>query len=763
MNDWIGKSLGKVRIDSLLARGGMAEVYLGTHTTLKRQVAVKILRAQYEDDPDLLERFEREAQVVAKLRHQNIVQVFDFDSINDSPYIVMEYVPGPSLSQYLSVLHKNNLLVELSNISKILTGVANALQYAHDNGVIHRDIKPGNIILTSHIRQITPGETLPMDFVPILTDFGLVRFLNASHHTSAGQTAGTPAYMSPEQARGEVTDGRTDIYSLGIVLYEMLAGNIPFDGETTVSILLKHIADPLPPIHGLSNPLQKVLEKALAKNRSERYQTPLKFASAFNAATIAKAEQNTSAEIVPVSEPISVPYSDSAPSLIIINSPAQPIAKTRNWRLILPSAVALTLLGSIYFLNSIKSISANEIPNVSQTAVSNTESPSLPILAKSNLLNSTAVLRHRDGDTILDQAFLEAFALQTPPAGMQYEIFLVGPEGSLDIGALLLHDNGKGTRTYNATTGENLLAKYDRVELIAKPLDPNAGITEQIAYAYTLPADGLIYIRQLLVTDPGTPNQIALIQGLSNDTELMAQSVSQMQAAYVNNDQTNVRMNAESIINLIVGNQGSEYKDWNGDGQTSDPGAGYGFLLNGNNLGFVQAVFSHADYIANSAGASQNMISRGNDVKICADNLAQWLIQLKAQAQQIVNTTALTEIEKPIQEAVVLTKNIQNGTDINGNLKIELLTGECGVVDLYKSAYAMADMPLLPVNTLGTPTATAGLGTPAPIGTVIKVTITPTKKISEESANTPVPPQPTSKNNPGGGNNPPGQEKTKRP
>ena len=759
MNDWIGKSLGKVRIDSLLARGGMAEVYLGTHTTLKRQVAVKILRAQYEDDPDLLERFEREAQVVAKLRHQNIVQVFDFDSINDSPYIVMEYIPGPSLSQYLSVLYKNNLRVELSNVSKILAGVANALQYAHDNGVIHRDIKPGNIILSSHVRQITPGETLPMGFVPILTDFGLVRFLNTSRHTSAGQTAGTPAYMSPEQARGEVTDGRTDIYSLGIVLYEMLAGNIPFDGETTVSILLKHIADPLPPIRGLSNPLQKVLEKALAKNPSERYPTPLKFASAFNAATLAKAEQNTFAEIVPVSEPISVPYSDPAPSLIVINSPPQPT--TRNWRTIALGIVAFALLGVIYLLNSIKPISANEIPNVSQTAVINTENPILPIVATLNLLNSTAVLRHRDGATILDQAFLEAFALQSPPAGMQYEIFLVGPEGSLDIGALLLQDNGKGTRTYNAATGENLLANYDRVELIAKPLDPNAGITEQLAYAYTLPADGLIYIRQLLVTDPGTPNQIALIQGLSNDTQLMAQSVSQMQAAYANNNQTNVRTNAESIINLIVGNQGSEYKDWNGDGQTSDPGAGYGFLLNGNNLGFVQAVFSHADYVANSAGASQNMISRSNDVRICADNLAQWLLQLKAQAQQIVNATALTEIEKPIQEAVALAKNIQNGTDINGNLKIELLTGECGVVDLYKSAYAMADMPLLPVSPLGTPTGFAA--TPSPNGTVVKVTITPTKKVSGGSANTTVPPQPTKKPIPGGDNNPPGQEKTKKP
>src|SRR6185369_15397436 len=141
MNDWIGKHLGKVRIDSLLARGGMAEVYLGTHTTLKREVAIKILRTQYEDDPDLLERFEREAQVVAKLRHHNIVQVFDFDSIDERPYIVMEYVAGASLSQYLAVLHKNTLHIELADITKILTGVANALQYAHESGVIHRDIK----------------------------------------------------------------------------------------------------------------------------------------------------------------------------------------------------------------------------------------------------------------------------------------------------------------------------------------------------------------------------------------------------------------------------------------------------------------------------------------------------------------------------------------------------------------------------------------------------------------------------------------------
>src|SRR4030095_1161548 len=265
MNEWVGKMLGKVRIDSLIARGGMAEVYLGTHTTLQREVAVKILRNQYEDDEDLLERFQREARVVAKLRHQNIVQVFDYDAVDERPYIIMEYVSGPSLSKYLSKLHKNKGKLELHEVNRILTGVAQALQYAHDSGVIHRDIKPGNIILTSHSEPVNPGQPLPQDFEPVLTDFGLVRFLNSSRQTSAGQTAGTPAYMSPEQARGEATDGRTDIYSLGIVLYEMLMGKVPFDGETTMSILLKHISEPPPPIPGLSNPIQKFLDKALAE------------------------------------------------------------------------------------------------------------------------------------------------------------------------------------------------------------------------------------------------------------------------------------------------------------------------------------------------------------------------------------------------------------------------------------------------------------------------------------------------------------------
>ena len=236
MTDWIGNTLGKVRIELLLARGGMAEVYIGTHTTLQRAVAIKLLRNQYLDDPDLLERFQREARVVASLRHPNIVQVFDFDIFNGQPYLVMEFVPGVSLSTYLRALHERNQYLELPQVSQLLTKTADALQYAHESGVIHRDVKPGNILLTSRTSPIDKNLPLPADVEPILSDFGLVRYLTSPSQTATGQIAGTPAYMSPEQAEmsGLDVDTRSDIYSLGVLLYELLTGKTPFDPQKLV-------------------------------------------------------------------------------------------------------------------------------------------------------------------------------------------------------------------------------------------------------------------------------------------------------------------------------------------------------------------------------------------------------------------------------------------------------------------------------------------------------------------------------------------------
>ena len=691
MSDWVGKTLGKVYVESLLARGGMAEVYLGTHTTLQREVVVKILRNYDEEHPVLLERFQREARVVARLRHAHIVQVFDFDTIDDQPYIVMEYIAGPSLSKYLNTLHKKIGRLELPHVSRLLTGVASALQYAHETGVIHRDVKPANILLASRLSHVTLGVPLPEDFEPVLTDFGLVRILSSSHQTTIGRIAGTPAYMSPEQARGDQTDGRTDIYSLGIVLYEILAGYVPFDGESTLSVLLKHISEPPAQIPGLSAPLQQVLDRALAKNATDRFQTANEFAAAFNSVVGERSIASTIEQPTPVS---------IAPVEKIVDR-AQ---LRKKWIQAALAGVVMIAIGSFLMLNR-PPPQATATPTASATESPATETP---VSLISSPLGPTGVLRFQDGLAIADRVTLSALAMPAPPAGSQYVVWLVSGEERLSLGILELDENGKGTLTFDDSQKQNLLAVYDGVELTIKPnKDSTPDVSERIAYSYTLPEAGLQYIRRLLVSFPMTPKQIALMQGISANTRLIDEASREMLGAYENGDNTSTKGSAEAILNLLVGAESQEHKDWNQDGLTTDPGDGYGFLLNGDNLGYIQAVYSHADYAVNSPGASQNMIVNGESVKTCAQNLAGWASQLQDRVSTIITSDTSADLDGPIHDSVALAGKILNGLDEDNNGKIDPVSGECGMLTAYEHAYRMADMPLLPVSPFDTPTPTA--------------------------------------------------------
>ncbi len=745
MSNWVGRTLGKVYIESLLARGGMAEVYLGTHTTLQREVAVKILRNFDEDHPVLLERFQREARVVAKLRHPNIVQVFDFDTIDDQPYIVMEYIAGPSLSKYLSVLHRKLGRLELPHVSRLLTAVASALQYAHESGVIHRDVKPANILLTSRSSPIVPGESLPLDFEAVLTDFGLVRILSSSHQTTMGRIAGTPAYMSPEQARGEGTDGRTDIYSLGIVLYELLAGYVPFDGESTMSVLLKHVSEPPAPIPALSVPLQNVLGRALAKNAKDRFQTANEFAAAFNAVVGESSRASTIEQPTPI-------------SISPVKKSVDRTQSRKKWiQAALIGAITIAIVVLLLFNGQapFQSKTAMASPTI-ETPVSDTDTPVSLISAP---LGPTGVLRFHDGTAILDQAVLTAMAMPAPPEESQYEVWLAGPEEErLSLGILMLDENGQGTLAFDDSQNQNLLAVYERVEITVKPRpDSDPDGMERVAYFYNLPQVGLEYVRHLLVSFSQAPGQVALIQGMTTDTKLIEEAAMKMLGAYENGDEAGKQKNAEAIMNLLVGSQSREHKDWNGDGQTTDAGSGYGFMLNADNLGYIQAIYSHADYATNSPGASQNMIANGEDVKVCAQNLAQWVPELRDRILTVLkaNSVSDSEVDGAIRDSVALADKMLNGMDEDHNGKIEAVSGECGMLTAYEFAYHMADMPLLPVNLLETPTATS---TPSAFIHPTNTSVGPPNTPPNTSQTTAVP---TADNPP---NNPPGNpHPTRRP
>jgi serine/threonine protein kinase len=706
--EWIGKNLGKVNIEQLLARGGMAEIYLGRHLTLHRFVAVKVLRNQYEDDPELLERFDREARTVAMLRHPNIVQVYDFDTVEGHPYIVMEYIAGLPLSAYLKSLQGLNQRMDLDLLSKLLTPIASALQYAHEHGVIHRDIKPSNVLLNSASSRVEAGKPMPADVQPVVTDFGLVRFLQSARQTKSGQIEGTANYMSPEQARGaKEVDARSDVYALGIVLYEILAGEVPFDGDNPLVVLLKQIdeAPPPLPIIGLPASLQTVVDRALAKEPSERYQTPVELATAVKAAIV---EHGESATIRPG-------------SLRLPQAPKQPPKEKLRWNWLPGAAMAGAIVLAAGFLvfgsrPSSPLIAPTGTPTPAPTStpinIPNTiAAPYLPLPAGPVLdsISELGILSFQDGAALLDQVTFTSLNVPQPPEGSQYEAWLIDDSGKqfLKFGVLRIEPDGNGTVNFIDPQDRNLLALYSKMEVTIEPKpDPNPNPSTQVVYAGRLPPGGLFFVRHLLVSDPDAPNGMALIDGLLTDATLVDDAAHQMLAAYQTSNQAATRRQAEAILNLLVGSQSQDHRDWNGDGRITDPGDGYGMLPNGQNLGYIQAASTQADFAATAADATAEMKVHGAQVKICLQNLGQWAPPLRDLMKQILQSQAGTDTGAEVRQAVILADNILAGTDLNDNKKIEPIPGEGGVQTAYQDAYFMADMVIFRDNPLSSQIST---------------------------------------------------------
>ena len=256
----IGKILnGRYEIIELIGRGGMAYVYKARDLKLNRFVAVKILREEYTENEQFIKKFDRESQSAAGLSDPNIVSVYDVGVDGDVYFIVMEYVDGITLKQYL--IKKGRL--DYEEATNFIIDVAEALQCAHEHGIIHRDIKPQNIMLTA-------------DMTPKVTDFGIARAITSSTITMTNQTMGSVHYISPEQARGGFVDERSDLYSLGIMYYELLTGELPFDEENTVSIAIKHIQEDITPpktiFPEIPQSVSDVVVRLCQKRPDDRYQ-----------------------------------------------------------------------------------------------------------------------------------------------------------------------------------------------------------------------------------------------------------------------------------------------------------------------------------------------------------------------------------------------------------------------------------------------------------------------------------------------------------
>lgn len=650
MEDWRGKILSKVKILDLLARGGMAQVYVGEHISLNQPRAVKILHDHLTEDPEIQTRFRAEAQSLATLRHQNIVQVFDCDLVQNRPYMVMELIKGDTLASHLARLKSQGQSLPLETISQWITSLSKALDYAHARGIVHRDIKPANILLRIKDELKKSYIQIPSGLEPVLSDFGVAHIAGQTTHTAVGTILGTPAYMSPEQISSNPVDARSDIYSLGVVLYEMLAGKTPFEpsGDTPVSILYKHIHESPPPLPNVNPSLQAVVQKALAKNPKDRYQSASELAYTLHTAI----EHDRSVTIRSLRPALKTGKIPSTPFRVeVVDSPAKkrPQKKFSNTlRIAALTLAVVAMMGGIFiigsqFLNNITrsgSFSTDlstPIPSFTETPQGTQEAPlpvsgiqSTPILPL-EVIQITGRLSFKD-----DSVQATLYGLDDPGNGRIYRAWLLGLDQTglevfVEIGHVdnISHESDTVSLDYLAPSQENLLASYNAFILSLDLQDTQATVPGEIVYQAQIDPETITRFQWVDDVNRGSPISKDLINWLSRQSQHFASHANTVANNLQNDNLSGAKSHAEHTLNIIDGQMGDLYGDWDGNGRIDNPGDDVGLL---NYLLVLQDILRSDE--------ANRTISKG------LDGIIDWLTSMRETARQVVLADSIDLIQE---------------------------------------------------------------------------------------------------------------------
>jgi eukaryotic-like serine/threonine-protein kinase len=505
--------LGKYELQVRLGQGGMGEVWKARDTQLQRFVAIKLLHADLQADPDFVTHFMREAQLVASLSHPNIVHIHDFQLANAQgvsikAYMVMDYIEGGTLADYISNTVRKGLFPSAADIVALFTAIGLALDYAHQKDMIHRDIKPANILLDK------PSGTGTDLGEPILSDFGIARLQGASSSTVTMALLGTPRYISPEQAESRLVDKRSDLYSLGIVLYEILTGITPFRGDSPIAVMMQHVHEKPPPPE-LINPnitpaLSAVVLQSIAKDPGARFPSASAMAEAlaraFNIPGTASLHTFGSIDQRPDYNPLQsvIPLGGSTPP----PHPPKRLPPThsgrRNMYFAIVAGAILLLLGISAFsaFPRLFSKNVNQVtptPNTSDTVVGNivfVHSPNAP-------------------PNTFDQLQINLHNIPSPPASTTYFAWLesssseiaVYPHWQLAVSNGSVHDLYPGSAQHTDLYAKSTIFLITAEDMAITPLIPNPTLSQQFYYAtitHTATVSPTFEVRQCPQSNPTT-------------------------------------------------------------------------------------------------------------------------------------------------------------------------------------------------------------------------------------------------------------------
>jgi hypothetical protein len=577
--------------------------------------------------------------------------------------------------------------------ARLIEGIAHALDYAHARGIVHRDIKPSNVMLRRESGRIDPDGPLPEDAQPVLTDFGVAYLVDVTTRTASGQIIGTPAYMSPEQVRGESVDARSDIYALGIILYEMLSGRVPFGSDTdaTASVLVRHLTDPPPPLPDASNELQAVVDRALAKEPEARFQKAADMSAVLNAA-------------------LGLPMPGGATQPSLKGRDATPIwakqlaqaedAEGVRERLkpgwvfggaavlalgVLAAGIALVATGVL--LANLFNGGAGPEPEIEEAAAVETTlgiekaitaSPESESPAESTVVDTATPV----GEVLFRDATLivALSGLEMPGDGLVYQAWLTEPNAALiSLGTVEIVD-GTLSVIFANPTGENLVPQYGGFALSLEPAsEDDLAVPSEMVYESQIPAATLQRVRLLDEVSNGQPLKAALLQGLQAQADLYDNH--QELALYgIDTDFLGgARQHSELVVNIIEGSESAYYGDWDSNGQIENPGDGVGLLS------YLLVLADAAQGAAAAPDATGETKSLVEDIDVAIIELIASVEEASRLAQSVAQTDTLEEMDSLAPAISAVRTKIRT--------EVAFVIGETEALDLAMATEVLATGP----------------------------------------------------------------------